>query len=180
MHPAIFLDRDGVIIENRSAYVRSWADVSIYPEALTALASRRDDHYKIVIVTNQSVVGRGIISLEIAQAINERLVKEIVRAGGRIDKVFMCPHAPETGCNCRKPEPGLLLQACQELSLDLSRSIMIGDSLTDLKAGQSAGVGRNTLVLSGRGSDQVRLPEAASIRPFFTYNSLADALNEIG
>ena len=91
----------------------------------------------------------------------------------------MCPHAPKANCDCRKPKPGLLLQAGQELSLDLSRSIMIGDALTDIKAGQAAGVGRTALVLTGRGSDQARLPEAAEIRPLFTYNSLADALTEI-
>lgn len=179
MYPAIFLDRDGVIIENQPAYVRSWADVIIYPEALTALAGISDGPYKIVIVTNQSVVGRGIISLDAAQAINERLVNEIAGANGRIDKVYICPHAPEAQCNCRKPKPGLLLQACQELSLDLSRSIMIGDALTDLQAGQAAGVARTALVLSGRGAVQMSLPEAAKIRPLLTYNSLADALAEI-
>lgn len=179
MHPAIFLDRDGVIIENRSTYVRSWADVSIYPNALTALARLSDSQYKIVIVTNQSVVGRGIISLKIAQSINKRLVKEISCAGGRVDKVFMCPHAPESGCHCRKPKPGLLLQACREYSIDLSRSVMIGDALTDIKAGQIAGVSRTTLVLTGMGLEQARLPEAAHIRPFSTFNTLADALAEI-
>ena len=85
--PAIFLDRDGVIIENRDAYVRSWDDVSIYPQALQALAAFRNAPFYFVIVTNQSAVGRGIISQQEAEAINTQLVKEITLAGGRIDAV---------------------------------------------------------------------------------------------
>src|SRR5690606_36103474 len=95
MHPAIFLDRDGVIIENRPAYVRSWEDVEIFPQALTALARVCKSPYKIVIVTIQSGVGPGLIQMETAEEINRRLVREIEKAGGRIDAVLMCPHAPE-------------------------------------------------------------------------------------
>ena len=94
MHPAIFLDRDGVIIENQPAYVRSWDDVQFIPQALVALARLRDSLFKIVIVTNQSAIGRGQITLSEADSINRRLVQVIEKAGGRIDGVFMCPHAP--------------------------------------------------------------------------------------
>jgi len=125
MYPAIFLDRDGVIIENRSNYVRSWADVQIYPQALNALANISESQYKIVVVTNQSVVGRGYISLEMANEINDRFIAEINKHGGRIDGVYMCPHAPEDNCKCRKPQPGLLLKAAQDLSVNLEQSVMI-------------------------------------------------------
>ena len=77
LYPALFIDRDGVIIENRASYVRSWDDVEIYPQALEALARIRSSQYKIVIVTNQSAVGRGIISRNTADSINEKLVEEI-------------------------------------------------------------------------------------------------------
>jgi D-glycero-D-manno-heptose 1,7-bisphosphate phosphatase len=154
MQPAIFLDRDGVIIENRARYVRSWADVQIFPQALAALAGLSQWPHKIVIVTNQSAVGRGLISLGTAQAINERLVQEIGRSGGRIDAVFMCPHAPADGCDCRKPRPGLLLQAQETLRLDLPRSVMIGDALSDLTAARAAAVGHVALVRTGRGASQ--------------------------
>ena len=177
--PAIFLDRDGVIIENRADYVRSWADVVIYPQALSVLARLRGFSYKVVIVTNQSVVGRGGISLKEAQAINERLVAKIVEAGGRIDGVFMCPHAPRDGCDCRKPLPGLLLQAAQTLPIDLSSSWMIGDALTDLMAGKAAGVKRTALVLTGRGEAQMERPEAERIKPFSVYDDLSAALNKL-
>lgn len=174
--PALFLDRDGVIIENRANYVRTWADVEIYPQALAAMARIRDIPYKIIVATNQSAVGRGIISLETAAGINERLGDVIRKAGGRIDGVFMCPHAPDDRCHCRKPQPGLLLQAAKTHALDLSRSLMIGDALTDLAAGQAAGVPQNILLRSGRGATQMQLPDAAQFAPLTVYDNLADAL----
>ena len=88
-HPALFLDRDGVIIENCSNYVRSWADVAIFPQAVAALAAVRDCPYRIVLVTNQSAVGRGLISQATAEAINDRLLAHVRAAGGRIDAVYM-------------------------------------------------------------------------------------------
>lgn len=177
--PAIFLDRDGVIIENRSDYVRSWEDVQVFPQALEALARASASPYKIVLVTNQSAVGRGLMSLAAAEAINCRLKALIEDAGGRVDGIFLCPHAPETDCDCRKPRPGLLLQAAQALDLDLVRSVMIGDALTDLLAGQAAGVGRLALVRSGRGAAQDRLPKPESLQSYRTYDTLTNALEDI-
>lgn len=178
MHPAIFLDRDGVIIENRQNYVRSWSDVAIYPGALKVLAEISTTPNKVIIVTNQSVVGRGFISLAEAEAINKRLVERIVAAGGRVDGVFMCPHRPEDMCYCRKPRPGLLLQAQRALLLNMDRSIMIGDALSDLQAAQAAGVGRCALVRTGRGKIQALQAKAVSTRIARTYDTLADALAE--
>lgn len=179
MYPAIILDRDGVIVENRPDYVRSWQDVHIYPQALKALANIKDSPYKIVIVTNQSVVGRGFITMERANEINDRLVAEINKHGGRIDGVYMCPHAPQENCLCRKPQPGLLLDAARDLSLDMKRSIMIGDAFSDLQAGQLAGVDRTILVLTGRGEKQVELCKAAKLGPFQIFDTLSDALDSI-
>jgi histidinol-phosphate phosphatase family protein len=179
MHPTIFLDRDGVIIENRESYVRKWGHVDIFPQALRALARVANSPYKIVIVTNQSVVGRGIISLKDAQSINERLVQEIRRAGGRIDRVYMCPHRPDEGCNCRKPKPGMLYQAKRELLLDLKRSFMIGDALSDLDAAKAAGVESRALVQTGLGSYQPQPVVEGVIHPFQTYQDLESAFEEM-
>ena len=148
MKPAIFLDRDGVIIENRPDYVRSWDDVEIYPQALETLVKISQSSYSIVIVTNQSAVGRGLIPLSAAQAINRQLVDEIKQTGGRVDGVYMCPHAPWEGCECRKPEPDLFFQAARDLSLDLMRSVMVGDALSDIIAARTAGVSRQAMVLT--------------------------------
>jgi D-glycero-D-manno-heptose 1,7-bisphosphate phosphatase len=177
MFPAIFLDRDGVIIENRSDYVRSWEDVSFIPGALAALAKASASKYKIIIVTNQSAIGRGIISYQAAEEINLRLTRAISNAGGRVDGVFMCPHAPEENCSCRKPQPGLLLQAAQALDLDLSRSTLIGDALSDMQAGQAAGVCQRILVRTGRGDHQNSLPKPQGLDPYCTCDSLAEALD---
>lgn len=176
MRPALFLDRDGVIIENRDQYVRSWDDVAFLPGALDALAALRQSRYALVIVTNQSVVGRGIITLAEADAINRRLVAEIEKNGGRVDGVFVCPHAPAIACDCRKPRPGLLLQAAAALDLELSESVMVGDAISDLLAGQNAGIRRTFLVRTGRGAAQALLPEAAEIQPFQMCDALRDVL----
>ncbi len=176
MEPAIFLDRDGVIIENRPNYVRTWADVEVYPQALAALRSIRSSPYKIIIVTNQSAVGRGLVRLKTVLEINDHLFEIISQAGGRVDGFFICPHAPQDNCNCRKPLPGLIQQAAQALSLDLSRSIMIGDAVSDLLAGKAAGVPRRALVKTGRGVQQSVLREAHQARPFSTFGTLYEAL----
>ncbi|MEN6299619.1 MAG: HAD family hydrolase [Anaerolineaceae bacterium] len=176
MHSAIFLDRDGVIIENRLDYVLHWDDVEIYPQALQALSKIYACPYKIVIVTNQSAVGRGLITIEEAWEINHRLISVIEKAGGRIDGIFMCPHTPEDGCDCRKPKPGLLLRAASSLDLDLSQSIIIGDTLTDLAAGDAAGLQSTILVKTGLGASQLELPNAKNLRPFKVHATLAEAL----
>lgn len=173
---ALFLDRDGVIIENRANYVRSWSDVSIFPQALTALSRLGNWPGKIIIVTNQSVVGRGLIPRQRADDINERLVAEITRAGGRIDAVYMCPHAPTDDCECRKPKPGLLTKAAEHFDIDMQVSIMIGDALTDIDAARAAGVNLAALVRTGRGREQMKLPPALEMRPFPIYDTLSDAL----
>jgi len=155
MYPSIFLDRDGVLIENRSDYVRDWSQVKIIPEAIRALSLAPIKKYKVVIVTNQSAVGRGLILLKTAQAINQRLINLIREHGGQIDGAYMCPHKPEDGCSCRKPLPGLLLQAAKELSLDLQRSWMIGDAWSDVQAGEAAGMRGTILLKTGRGTEQL-------------------------
>jgi D-glycero-D-manno-heptose 1,7-bisphosphate phosphatase len=179
MQPAIFLDRDGVIIENCPNYVRSWSDVHVYDNTLPALAKISAAPYKIVIVTNQSAVGRGIMPLRTAWEINQRLVDVIVKAGGRIDGVFMCPHAPEDQCKCRKPKPGLLHDAAKALSIDLSRSIIIGDAISDLQAGLEAGVMTSILVKTGRGKEQLITAPSTQLGHFLVYETLADALQDL-
>jgi D-glycero-D-manno-heptose 1,7-bisphosphate phosphatase len=150
MRPTIFLDRDGVIIENRDAYVRTWEDVAFIPGALEALALAAQSPYAIVLVTNQAGIGKGMIPVEVSDGINRRIRAAIEQAGGRVDGIYVCPHTDADDCDCRKPKPGMLLQAARELDLDLARSWMVGDALTDMQAGQAAGT-QTLLVLTGRG-----------------------------
>lgn len=179
MHPAIFLDRDGVIIENRENYVRSWDDVAFIPEAVSALSQIKASPFKIIFVTNQSVVGRGLISLETVETINRRIINELIASGCRVDGSYLCPHAPFENCPCRKPKPGLILQAASELSLDLSKSMVIGDAWSDLQAGASAGIPTLALLLTGRGQDQILLPQPPDFGKVNTFASLSDALREL-
>ncbi len=176
MIPALFLDRDGVVIKNHADYVRSWEDVVFLPQVMNDLVMAASSPYKIVIVTNQSVVGRGLISLQTAEEINSKFVRCIREAGGRIDAIYLCPHAPDDNCDCRKPKPGLLLQAAEDLSIDLAKSIIIGDAFSDLQAGKAAGIQRLVLVRTGRGATQELLKPPASLGPFAIYDSLHEAL----
>jgi D-glycero-D-manno-heptose 1,7-bisphosphate phosphatase len=179
MLPAVFLDRDGVLIENRADYVRDWSQVAIFPNIFSALASLRLAGYKIVLVTNQSAIGRGLISLQTANEINQKLVDVIQSQGGHVDAIYLCPHHPEEGCLCRKPKPGLLLQAAEELSLDLSRSWMIGDAWSDLLAGQAAKLHGVAMVRTGRGNEQLLQPKPEEVGAFHIFNSISEAAQAI-
>lgn len=179
MFRAVFLDRDGVLIENRSDYVRDWSHVSILPLVMDALSGFHKQGLKIIIVTNQSAVGRGLMTFETAQEINHRLIRTIKENGGWIDAAYMCPHEPLDQCNCRKPRPGLLLQAARDLSVDLASSWLVGDAWSDLLAGQSAGLLGTILVRTGRGSSQLLEPQPPGIKPFIVTDDLLGAFRTI-
>jgi D-glycero-D-manno-heptose 1,7-bisphosphate phosphatase len=153
--------------------------VEIFPQALDALASIKSSQFRVILVTNQAAIAKGLISPNMATKVNDRLLQIIQENSGRIDGIYMCPHQAEDHCQCRKPKPGLLLQARDELGIDLSRSIMIGDALSDIRAGKSAGVQKSILVLTGRGKEQSQLPEAESLQPFLIYTNLQEALTAL-
>jgi D-glycero-D-manno-heptose 1,7-bisphosphate phosphatase len=140
---AIFLDRDGTINAPaaRGEYILSRADFRFLPRARDALAFlAKNSERRIVIVTNQSPVGRRAVSQFRVDALHAWMCRQISLAGGRINYVCVCPHAPSEGCDCRKPKPGLFLEAADAFDLDLSRSVMVGDALTDMQAAWAAGV----------------------------------------
>lgn len=178
LQPAIFLDRDGVVVENRDDYVKTRAEAVFVPGALAALCRLAASPYRIVIATNQALVGRGIMPLAEAEAINQWVSTEIVRAGGRIDGAYLCPHAPDAGCACRKPRPGMLLEAAAGLGLDLPRSFIVGDSITDLQAGQAAGA-QSILIRTGRGASQEALLQANGLAHVSVYPDLAAAVDAL-
>ena len=156
LRAAVFLDRDGVINENRLDYVKSRAEFVFLPGVMEPLRRLAQTDLAIVVITNQSAIGRGLVSPEEAEAINRFMVEEIERLGGRVDGVFCCPHRPDEGCECRKPRPGLLFRAAEELGLDLERSFLVGDALSDVEAARAAGC-QPLLVLTGRGREQLPL-----------------------
>jgi len=147
---AVFLDRDGVINENRDNYVKSLTEFHFLPGALEALALLATTPLAVVVVTNQSAVGRGRMSEATLTAIHDWMLARVRDAGGRIDAVYTCPHRPEDACSCRKPQPHLLYQAAWELGIDLQRSVFVGDSVSDARAARAAGCDF-ILVLTGHG-----------------------------
>ncbi len=172
---AVFLDRDGVIIDNRDDYVKSWDEVEVLPGALDALARLAETDFAVVLVSNQSPIGRGILTAADVEAINERLRALVEGQGGRLDAMYYCPHTPEEGCPCRKPAPGMLIQAAADLRLSLTESYMVGDALSDVQAGQAAGA-TAIFVLSGLGRRQLMQPRPPVLRPFHIVPDLVEAV----
>lgn len=161
---AIFLDRDGVINENRADHVKSWDEFVLIPGALHGIRLLSEAGWPIFVVTNQAAVNRGLVSHQTIAQINQRMVAVAHQHGAHIRGVRYCPHRPDEGCRCRKPSPGMLLSLAVEHGLDLARSYMVGDALTDIAAGQAVGC-RTALVQTGRGREHVDLPEIQRWRP---------------
>ncbi len=135
-----FLDRDGVINKRLVGdYVKSWEEFEFLPGVLSTLKRLRVAGHRVVLVSNQSGIGRGLMSHEDLENVHREMIREIEDAGGKIDKIYYCPHHPDDGCSCRKPQPGNLLKAAQEYNIDISRCFFIGDSYTDVEAGNRAG-----------------------------------------
>src|SRR5947209_3493171 len=150
MVSTIFLDRDGVINENRADYVKSWQEFRFLPGAREAIAKLTHAGYRIIVCTNQAGVARGSLSLETVEEIHRRMLAEIAQIGGKVERVYYCPHSKDENCCCRKPHPGMLLRARDELVIDMNDAIFIGDSISDMRAGLAAGV-HSILVLTGLG-----------------------------
>jgi histidinol-phosphate phosphatase family protein len=135
--PGLFIDRDGTLIAD-VGYPRDPAQVVPLPGAIDALIELQRS-FALVIVSNQSGIGRGLITRTEARAVHDRVIDVFGRAGIAFAGAYYCPHAPGGSCPCRKPAPGLLLEAARELGLDLARSIMLGDKASDIAAGRAAG-----------------------------------------
>jgi len=175
---AVFIDRDGVINENRADHVKSWAEFRFIAGALEALARLSRAGVRVFVVSNQAIVGRGIVPAETVDAIHQAMISEIEQAGGHIEAVAYCPHQTDDACGCRKPHPGLLLGLARAHGIDLRHALMIGDALTDMQAAEAAGCA-GVLVLTGRGSEQLaRAPFglAAAVAVVADLGSAADLL----
>jgi D-glycero-D-manno-heptose 1,7-bisphosphate phosphatase len=138
---AIFLDRDGVIIRKapQGEYVADWSEVEFLPGSLDALASIHRFGYKVIIVTNQRGIATGKIQLSKVMEIHTKMREVVANYGGTISAIYCCPHDLSDGCGCRKPKPGMLLQAAAEHQLRLPECWMVGDAATDIAAGKSVG-----------------------------------------
>ncbi|HHL45927.1 MAG TPA: D-glycero-beta-D-manno-heptose 1,7-bisphosphate 7-phosphatase [Gammaproteobacteria bacterium] len=157
---AVFIDRDGVINREKE-YLHRVEDFEFIDGVFDACRLFREQGYRIIVVTNQSGIGRGYYSEQEYARLTEWMVAQFSGQGVVIDDVLHCPHHPEHGvgeyrvaCDCRKPRPGMLLAAAQRHRIDLSQSLMFGDKEADIQAGRAAGVGKTVLVRSGHPIDE--------------------------
>ncbi|MBD3235149.1 MAG: HAD-IIIA family hydrolase [Candidatus Eisenbacteria bacterium] len=161
--PAVFLDRDGVLVR-LVPYLSRVHQLELYPGVAPALATLERAGFALVVVTNQSALARGLLTWPELQRIHRKL-REMLHAGGVVlDGIYVCPHHPRWHgpCPCRKPEPGLLLQAADDLGLDLASSYLVGDRLDDVEAAARAGA-TGILVKTGYGTEEARKPLAVTI-----------------
>lgn len=161
----VFLDRDGVINVDSSAYIKDPSEFHFIPESPEAIALLCEHGFKVIVITNQSLIGRKMASQKTLDAIFDKMKKGVQQAGGRILDIFFCPHLPDAGCDCRKPEPGLIFQARDSHEIDLSTTVMVGDSAKDIEAGKNAGCGRTVLVQTGNGIKALDLLQARGTAP---------------
>ena len=167
---AVFLDRDGTIMEDAN-YVGQLERVTLIPGAAAALQQLQTAGYRLFIITNQSGVGRGYFTREAVEQIHAHLDEQFGRSGVKFAGYYVCPHHPADNCECRKPRPKLLLDAAAREGVDLAGSYMIGDRASDIQAGVNAGT-RTVLVLTGVGREtQV----AGQVQPDFVATDLAAA-----
>ena len=180
--PAVFMDRDGCLIEE-VGYLNHPSRVRILPRTAAAVCRLNAAGIPALMATNQAGIARGYFSEETLAEINAEVVRQLERAGARLDGLYVCTHHPTAGspphrqlCECRKPKPGLLRRAAEELGLDLSRSVMVGDKPSDVEAGQAAGAA-GVLVLTGYGRGEWEYQRQAwTVEPDHVAEDLLDAV----
>ena len=151
----VFLDRDGVINVERGTYTTTIDEWEWASGAFDGLRKLKDAGFKVIVITNQACIAKGLQTEKGLAELHAFMLDEIKKNGGDILRIYHCPHQTSDGCSCRKPEPGMILQAAREFGIDLSKTFMVGDSLRDMEAGRKAGT-RTILIDSGPGADSSR------------------------
>lgn len=155
----VILDRDGTINVDSDDFIKSAAEWQPLPGSLEAIALLNHHGFRVVVITNQSGISRGLFDWPTLEAMHDKLRRMASEAGGHIDTIYVCPHGPDDHCECRKPKPGLFHRFAADKQIDLNQVYAIGDSLRDLQAAESAG-SKPILVKTGKGLKTLRqLPE---------------------
>ncbi|MDR2426607.1 MAG: HAD family hydrolase [Endomicrobium sp.] len=173
--PAVFLDRDGTVIFDKN-YLSSPEQVKLYVVAAESINKLRKAGFKIIVVTNQSGIARGMFGEKEFKKVNKRFIDLLKVQGAKIDALYYCPHADKDNCDCRKPKTGMLLKAAAELNIDLEKSYTVGDSVRDYLLGYNAG-GKGILVLTGHGKRQYKNVKYQKIKPLSVCKTLKQAAN---
>lgn len=151
---AVFLDRDGVIVQD-IGYASKWVKKLLIPGSVEAIKILNENNFKVVVVTNQAGVAKGYYTEEDVILFNRLMIKELAKKGAKIDAIYYCCHNPITNCDCRKPKPGMLKRAEKEFDIDLQKSFLIGDKNSDILAGRYVGC-KTCLVLTGHGIEELK------------------------
>lgn len=175
LRKVIFLDRDGTINAASPNYIKNWEEFEFLPRSLNAIKELTLNGFATLVITNQSAVARKLISLHELEQIHTRMRHMVQSNGGKIKDVFYCPHMPDDGCDCRKPQPGLIHQAQKKYHIDLSAAIIVGDSDRDIVCGRNAGCGRAVMVKTGNSKKAQRLLAEKGIAPDFVAEDLYEA-----
>ena len=146
----IILDRDGVINHDSDEFIKSPDEWTAIPGSLEAISRLCREDYKVVVITNQSGIAKGLYTINTLNRIHQKMLEELHRAGGDISAIFFCPHDNDDNCECRKPKPGMFLELGKRLKCNLREVYAVGDSLRDLEAAESAGA-KPALVKTGKG-----------------------------
>jgi D-glycero-D-manno-heptose 1,7-bisphosphate phosphatase len=174
----VLLDRDGVLNRDRPDAVKNPAELEMLDGAAAAVARLNHFGCKVALVSNQSVVGRGIIGADMLQLIHHHLTDRLARAGARLDAVFICTDRPGPASQRRKPAPGMLVEALRQFQVAPHEAVMIGDALTDLQAAAAAGC-RRILVRSGKGAATQAAGLPANVLPVAVHADLAAAVDAL-
>jgi D-glycero-D-manno-heptose 1,7-bisphosphate phosphatase len=178
LRPAVFLDRDGTVNEEMG-YINHLSRFVLLPQAIPAIRRLNDAGLPVVLITNQSGVVRGYYSSALVAEVHRYLHELLATGGAHLDAIYACLHGPRDGCACRKPQPGLVLQAARELALDLKRSYLVGDRYKDLETAARAGV-QGILVLTGYGRGEYEHPVVPPpVQPAFVAEDLLAAVDWI-
>lgn len=177
MHKAIFMDRDGTISEE-VGYMYHAGLYRPYPWAASAVRRINESGMKAVLITNQSGVGRGYFDEAMVHQVHDILLAELARSNAKLDAIYYCPHHPDADCNCRKPQPGMLIRAKEELDIDLSQSYVIGDKHLDVETAYAAGA-KSVLVLTGYGQTELDKHKTDKHQPTYVAENLMDAVEAI-
>lgn len=172
MNYTVFLDRDGVINVDSPDYIKNESEFKFIPKSPEAIALLCKHGFKIIVITNQSLIGRKMIDPKTLDAIFSKMKAGVKKAGGNITDIFFCPHTPDDRCSCRKPAPGLILNAQKKHSIDLTRSCMVGDSAKDVECALNAGCSKALLVQTGNGLTAEKTLFDKGITPDFTGSNL--------
>ena len=182
MNRAVFLDRDGVITQEPPHYAYRLSQLKLIPKSADSIRLLNENGFMVIIASNQAGIARGYYQEEDTILFNQAMKEKLAKEGAIIDAIYYCPHHPEAkidrfrvDCNCRKPRPGMLTRAGEELNIDLKQSFMVGDKLSDMEAGKRAGC-KTVMVRTGHGEENL---ESNHIECDYIANDLYDAVEHI-